>query len=218
VLSSESLSSSRELSNKRFCEFLSQIAAQGISQQDLAMRLGIASQYISDLKAGRRGIGEVVARRLEDQFSLPRGWFLARDDDGENPRIDQDLASGRGVRTYLPVFRDPIKGDPHAHSDWDGAEIEICGVAALRALAARWPYLLRFGIHDRQGRLRKNDLLLISQQLQEDAEILVLEQADKAFLARRQGSRGWEALNQRRVVAGEPDVIGHCLGIVWAAL
>ena len=94
----------------------------------------------------------------------------------------------------------------------------ICGVAALRALAARWPYLLRFGINDRRGRLQKNDLLLISQQIEDDGEIRVLEQANKVFLARRQKPSGWEALYKNRVVTGNPDVIGRCVGIVWAAL
>ena len=217
MLSSDSVSA-RELSTQRFGEFLNQITAKGISQQDLATRLGIASQYVSDLKAGRRGIGELVARRLEDEFSFPRGWFLAREDESQNARIDQELTSGRGVRTHLPVFRNPIAGDPHAHPSWDGAEVEICGVAALRALAARWPYLLQFGAQDRRGRLCKNDLVLISQQLEGDAEIVVLKQANKTFLARRQKLRGWEALNDRNDVASDPDVIGHCLGIVWAAL
>jgi transcriptional regulator with XRE-family HTH domain len=217
VLSSDSLDG-RELSTKRFAEFLSEITEKkNINQQDLAVRLGIASQYISDLKAGRRGIGAVVARRLEDEFNYPRGWFLAREDESQNARIDQDLTSGRGVRTHLPVFRNPITGDPHTHPLWDGAEVEICGVAALRALAARWPYLLQFGSQDGHGRLRKNDLVLISQQLQGDTEIVVLKQANKAFLARRQKPRGWEALNDRNFVASDPDVIGHCLGIVWAA-
>jgi transcriptional regulator with XRE-family HTH domain len=209
-----------DLSHQRFCDLLDELAVQGINQQDLARRLGIAPQYLSDVKSRRRGISELFARRLEDLFDRRRGWFLGRDDDspGHNKRLDQDLASVRSARTHLPAFAHPVKGDPYTHPLWDGAEIEICGVAAIRALDTHWPYLLRLGSKDQRGRLKKNDLLLVSQQIQDDAEILVLEQADKAFLARRKKPRGWEALSKGRVVTGNPEVIGACLGIVWAAL
>jgi hypothetical protein len=112
----------------------------------------------------------------------------------------------------------PIAGDPFTHPDWDGAEIEVCGVAAIRAQAGRWSYLLRFGVNDRQRRLGRNDLVLISQEAKDDAAIHVLESMNQCFLARRKGPGGWEPLSPQRHSVGEPTIVGHAVGVVWAAL
>jgi hypothetical protein len=77
---------------------------------------------------------------------------------------------------------------------------------------------LQFGIDDRRGRLRRNDLILISQDVAQIATIHVLESRDQRFLARRKKPDGWEALLMQRKVVGEATIIGHCVGVVWAAL
>jgi hypothetical protein len=118
----------------------------------------------------------------------------------------------------LPLFADPIKGDPFVHSLWNGSVIEVSGPAAKQVRGAQQPYLLQLGLDDRRGRLRKSDLILISQSVAPAAEIQVLESSKGVFLARPKRHRGWEALSARRIVRGDPTVIGHCVGMVWAAL
>jgi transcriptional regulator with XRE-family HTH domain len=203
---------------ERFSTFLDELAGKGITQQEAARRLGVSPQYISDCRAGRRGISELFARRLEEEFHRPRGWFLDDDTDQGGERPLRESLGGRSARTHLPVFPHPIQGDPYRHRLWSGSEIEVCGLAAVRALAARQTYLLELGIDDRRGRLRRHDLILISQETNSTAELQVLELANKAFLARRKQPRGWEALSASRSVSGDPKIIGHCIGVVWAAL
>ena len=80
--SESSLSFSLEdLPFDRFNEFLEELAAKGVSQQEVAKRLGVSAQYVTDIKARRRRVSELFARRLEDQFHRSRGWFLGTEDD-----------------------------------------------------------------------------------------------------------------------------------------
>ena len=216
--SESSLSFSLEdLPFDRFNEFLEELAAKGVSQQEVANRLGVSAQYVTDIKARRRRVSELFARRLEDQFHRSRGWFLGTEDDPNGTLAPQGV-EGHAARAHLPVFPHPIAGDPFTHPDWDGAEIEVCGVAAIKALAGRWSYLLRFGVNDRQQRIGRNDLILISQAAKDDAAIQVLESMNKCFLARRKAPGGWEPLSPHRHSVGEPTIVGHAVGIVWAAL
>src|SRR5271166_581024 len=80
--SESSLSFSLEdLPFDRFHEFLEELAAKGVSQQEVAKRLGVSAQYVTDIKARRRRISELFARRIEDEFHRSRGWFLGTDDE-----------------------------------------------------------------------------------------------------------------------------------------
>jgi transcriptional regulator with XRE-family HTH domain len=207
-----------DLPRERFVEFLVEQAKSGVSQQDLARQLDVAPQYISDLKTGRRRISELFARRLEDKFHQSRNWFLGREEEPDPGWPPPHGFQLRSARMYLPVLRRPISGDPRRHRYWSGAEIEICGIAASWGLASRLPYVLQFGVDDRLGRLSSNHQLLISQDINNDATIFVLELKAECFLARRKPRDGWEPLSPRRRNVAGASIVGHAVGIVWAAL
>lgn len=95
--------------------------------------------------------------------------------------------------------------------------IHVPGAAAAAAERANLPFVLRVGDDDATGRLRKNDLLLCSQQLRDGATIVVVRSQGKLILARCTTKKHCRAFDTGRVIR-DAEVIGHCIGIVWAAL
>ena len=144
-------------------------------------------------------------------------WLLG----GQNTRQTKQAALvERAIRAgscSVPLLPNPIEGDPREFRSWDGTCVEVAGIAAGKVLTAENPYVLRFGANDHLGVLRKNDLLLISQESWSDAEIHAIKVGRKAFLARQTRS-GWKPLQAKGFEITKPSVIGHCVGIVWRAL
>ena len=201
----------------RFGEFLEQAGAEGMTQAEIAQRTGVPPQYISDIKAGRRSVTELFARRIEEEFGVDYEWLRGEAATAES-RTQFRNAGPRSNRVRLPVFPHPIEGEPYAHRIWDGSEIEVCGAATARLIASERPYVLRFGASDQKGRLRKNDFVLVSQSANNDAEIHVLKEGTTMYLARRKSSRTWEAVAPGKRVSAEAVVAGHCIGIIWGSL
>jgi transcriptional regulator with XRE-family HTH domain len=202
----------------RLKELLEKLESQGISQRQAALRAGVPPQYLSDVKMGRRGLTELFARRLQQEFGVDHQWLLGDSPSTASARFGGGVSGLSSQRSLLPVFPQPIEGDPQAHRLWDGTAVEAVGASAAKAAAARQPYILRFGADDRRGRLRKNDLVLISQFVDDQAEVQVVKWAGKAFLARRDGPGTWEPLASQRSTCGEPTIIGHAVGIFWGIL
>lgn len=201
----------------RLAVLLQRLIEQGYTQQAVANQTGVPAQYLSDLKAGRRGLSELYARRLAEEFDVDLRWLLGETTDHEQPVLPgRGRSTERGV--LLPVFSDPIEGELRDQPNWDGSSVEVCGAAAAKALLATQPYVLRFGASDHQGRLRKNDLLLVSQAVAELAEISVVRAHNRRFLARR-GERGtWIRLAKGEALPGNAVPVGHCVGIIWGFL
>jgi transcriptional regulator with XRE-family HTH domain len=207
--------SPRPLPNVRFNDFLDELVEQGATQQEVARKLRVSAAYLSDCKKGRRSITELFARRLEHAYGRHHGWFLG----GERPSIFGMIRTPEHAdRVVLPVFPRPIEGEPFADSRWAGFHIELCGVAAARALESLWPYILRLNHDDQRGRLQKGDLILVSQKPESRAEIQIVKHGHKMLLARPRVPSGWESLSKKRIGAGDVEIVGHCVAVVWAAL
>ena len=199
-----------QLRCQRLLEFIESLEQKGLSQRAIAVRACVPTAYFSDVKLGRRGLTELFARRLQDEFGVDHQWLMGLSNAPQPPRFS--AADG------LPVLGQLIDGPPRTHACWYGSVLELSGVGAERAAQAHEAYALKFSGQDRHTRLQPHDLVLISQTANEAAQIHVVRLRGKLFLARR-GSRGrWEALEPRRAVAAEPTVIGHCVGILWGRL
>jgi hypothetical protein len=97
--------------------------------------------------------------------------------------------------------------------------VELAGHAASKALMATRPYILRFNAVDRHSLLKLNDLILISQAVNPVAELQVLRQRSKMFLARQLPGERWEPVSTTgRLTSAEIFLAGHCLAIVWRTL
>jgi hypothetical protein len=204
-----------ERATQRLVTLLERLGNEGISQAQVAARGGMPSQYLSDVKKGRRPLTELFARRLANEYNIDYLWLLGVKDSPQRP--DLTSAPSRGGSVWLPVFSHPIEGDPRTNPKWDGTSVEVSSVAAARLANAVQPYVLRFGHDDKEGRLRKGDLVLISQSPNEAAELLVVRSRNKSFLARNKKGKWYRAATGQEL-RGEWAVTGHCLGIVWSAL
>jgi hypothetical protein len=118
---------------------------------------------------------------------------------------------------WLPVFSHPVEGEPRNVPNWDGSHVEVSSVAAAKLAQAVQPYVLRFGHSDRQGRLRRGDLILISQSPGVSAELKVVRFRRKCFLARQVNGK-WIRAATGKALPGESVVVGHCVGVLWSAL
>ena len=199
----------------RLVQVLEQLAARGVKQRELAFALNIPTQYLSDLKHGRRTVGENFARRFAEAYRISAAWILH----GEGPRDLPDLvAAPTQADRDLPASRTlvPDQGDPRHSPHWDGGLLVLSGAAAAAAERAKLPFVLRIGADITSGRLKKNDLVLCSQELRDDATMVIVRKG-KAVLARAVGKGSFQTLASGGSIPGA-DPIGCCLGIVWAPL
>ena len=65
--------SERENINKELAKFFISI---GLSQKDIASRMGTSSAYINALLNGRKAIGKKQAAKMENLFGLSSSWLL----------------------------------------------------------------------------------------------------------------------------------------------
>jgi transcriptional regulator with XRE-family HTH domain len=204
-----------ELAQQRLNELLEQLAQEGLTQQAAAARANLPPQYLSDMKRGHRTITELVARRLAEEFDLDHRWLLGISSTRNRP----PLVAPSGGGFWLPVLSHPVEGDPREHPDWDGTGIELAGFAVAKLVRAVQPYVLRFGHNDiHQKRLKKKDLILISQGAPKKAEIAVVKSDKKAFLARRQDDGTWQRVANGATLPKTSVPIGYCVGVIWSSL
>ncbi len=207
----------QNLSRRRLADLLKLLAQQGLTQQQVASRANLPPQYLSDLKCGRRPMTELVARRLGEEFDINHHWLLGTSNTMEPPESRSGHSAARPDDNWLPVLNIPIDGEPRAYLAWDRTMVELSGAVADMLVQAQSPYALRFGHNDVKGRLRKNDLVLISQSESPDAEIFVVRSKSKLFLARR-GKGAWVRVANGSRLPSNCPVVGHCLGIIWGSL
>jgi transcriptional regulator with XRE-family HTH domain len=206
-----------KLCRERLCELLKRLTQQGTSQQQAALRAGLPPQYLSDIKNGRRPMTELVARRIGQEFRIDYQWLLGLSDTIE-PLVLRDAPTPTGEKSWLPVFSQPISGDPQSLTQWDGTKREISGAEATKLKLLKWPYVLKVGSDDIRGRLHLGDLVLISQTATEQSEISVIEFRKKLVLARRQSDKCWERITKGGNLPPDCLVIGHSVAILWSDL
>ncbi|SNS86357.1 hypothetical protein SAMN06265795_10815 [Noviherbaspirillum humi] len=90
---------------KLFDDFINQNA--GLPQRGMlklfAQRLNLSDRYLSHIKCNRKNIGNAVARAIEAQLQLPRGW-MDREHDTLN-MMPADEKEKLFVETALTLFR-----------------------------------------------------------------------------------------------------------------
>ena len=207
-----------KLSRERLCELLTRLTQQGTSQQQAALRAGLPPQYLSDIKNGRRPMTELVARRIGQEFRVNYQWLLGLSETIEPVILRDSAPTPSGERSWLPVFSQPVSGDPQTLPQWDGTGLEISGAAVTKLKLLKWPYVLKVGSDDIRGRLRAGDLVLLSQTSTEQSEISVISFRKKLFLARRQSDECWERITKGGNLPADCPVVGHCVAILWSDL
>jgi len=202
------------LCTERFRQVLGELSEKGINQIQVGARTGMPPQYISDVKSGTRNVSELFARRISQEFGYDYLWLRG---EGSSPQPRPALPPSDGKRIVLPLLPHPVKGIPEEFPHWDGAVIEVCGVAVIAAKKAEKPYVLKYDRTDPQGLLHKGDLLLISQKTSEQATIGVVGANGKYFLSRRNQAGQWERVAPG-ILPAKGKLIGHCVGILWRNL
>ena len=160
---------------------------------------------------------EQFARRIAERYDLNFIWLMT----GEGAKSIPRHEAGVTLRTdtiLLPVLSEPTSGDPAQCSAWDGSKIALSGAAEAMAARASRPYVLRVARDDVAGRLRKHDLILVSQEPDDSATLAVVQHRGRCLLAQRAGKGERKAIDTGRRVAANATVVGRCLGIVWASL
>jgi len=211
-----SKSTEPDLSKMRLNEFLADLADQGFTQLQVATKAGLSGQQLSDIKCGQRSLTELVARRLGDEFDVNFDWLLGKSDTKENPvsRRSTTIVDASAI----PIFSHPIEGLPEAHLKWDGTRFDVAGAATAKLGLSKNPYVLRFGHDDQQGRIKKGDLILISQTTDNKTGICVVRHRGKSFLARRNNDGTWTRVADGSILPKESQVTGHCVAILWSNL
>ena len=201
---------------ERLVEVVERLKGNGYSQREIAAQLDVPPQYLSDVKTGQRTLTAQFARRMAEAFRVNYAWLMEGEGSAGLPVAEQ--VTGTASRLLgLPVLIAPIEGDPRKSTSWDGSVMEISGAAAARAAWATHPYVLRLDKDDFTGRLKKGDMVLVSQNREHASEVGVLKRHGRLELARRGTDGTWKTLakGQNRK---DPDIISVCVAIVWAPL
>jgi transcriptional regulator with XRE-family HTH domain len=180
------------------------------AQQAVASRVGISTQYLSDLKQGRRPMTELVARRFAHEFGVNHEWLLGRSE-RRKPTL---ITEGK----WLPLLPHPVVGDPREARTWDGSGMEVGSQVVARIAGEVWPYVLRFGHSDTQGRLQRGDLILVSQSSSPKAEIHVIRFRNIHYLARRHAKGYFSRVANGAQLPAECPVVGYCVAVIWSSL
>lgn len=199
------------LALQRLRQLLDELRSQGLSQQQIAQRANIPAAYLSQIKHGDRDITELVARRLGDEFDLDFEWLLGRSAVPQRPK-----AGLAGI--WVPLFHEPIEGEPQTHPAWDGASVQVAGPAAARVSLAPRAYVLRFTGPDAEARLHTGDLVLIAQLAAEAAEIQVVRHRGRLRLARRSPDGRWRHVGDGRSMPTGCVPVGHIVAVIWSDL
>jgi transcriptional regulator with XRE-family HTH domain len=202
---------------QRLEQLLQLLAQKGHSQNQVAQRAGVPASYLSDVKKGNRAMTELFARRMAEEFHVDYRWLLGDTGTMDSLELGRTVVDEESTSVWLPLFLHPVRGQPRSLPDWDGACVEVCGAAAARARTATEPYVLHFLADDHAGRLRKHDLVLISQAVNDLAEIQVIRLRRGMFLARKTPAGQWERLAESGPIGDKVEVMGHGLGIVWGS-
>ena len=203
----------------RFREFLSWAKQKGMSQTEVAARLGLPRQYVTNLKNGGRVLTELFARRVADEFQVDHLWLLSGTGSMQRPSVvPQSQAPSRADSIVLPLLMELVSGEPRRSPAWDGAVVSVTGPAVYAVGESVHSYVYRVSADDSSGRLKQGDLVLICQDGPRDSppELVLLEFGDRPTLAWSTNDGRWKSTRTGRSVSAESKIIGHCLGIVWA--
>ena len=200
---------------ERFCDFLTWAKKRGMSQTEVADRLGVPRQYVTNVKMGDRILTELLARRIAQEFNLDFRWFLDGAGTMVRPAMDPP---GETDSIVLPLLAKLISGEPRRSPTWDGAVVTITGPALYAVGDSVHSYVYRVGDDDSSGRLKQGDLVLICQGDPENSpsKLVLLELGDRPTLAWSTDDGRWKSTRTGRAVSAESKIIGHCLGIIWA--
>jgi plasmid maintenance system antidote protein VapI len=200
---------------RRLVELLQSLGEKGVNQSQVANRVHVPRQYLSDVVNRRRPLTELFSRSLANEFDFNHLWLMGLEDSFE--RVVVTAPASSAARAWVPLVDEAIAGDPREHPRWSGACIEICGTAAVRAARAVQPYVLRLGHGDCKNRVRKGDFVLVSQAASDDCELNVVRCGKKIFLARKVSTR-WLRADTGDPLRGDCETTGYCVGIIWSAL
>lgn len=205
--------------SNRLAQLLDKISAQGFSQRQVAMELNVPPQYLSDLRHARRHMTEAFARRFAEAYNVSINWLLTGQGSEESLQVVQAGAGGTGGTYCLPVLNAPCIGDPRHSRAWDGSTIVVAGAAAAAVERARLPYVLRMGGHDTTGRFQQHDLVLCSQDIRSDSSFALVRLSGEEICVARQDDQGqFKIPGKRESLLRSMEILGHCVGIIWAPL
>lgn len=132
----------------RFNQLLTALEALGLTQVQIATRIGVSPKYISDIKNMHRGLTELTARRFADEFGVSFEWLLF----GQGSMKRVVLSDGPKDFLSLPLLDVVHIGPPLDCPSWLGTWTNLAGAAALAANRSKLPYILRMPNNDREDR------------------------------------------------------------------
>lgn len=206
--------------HQRLRETLKRLLQQGMSQHEIAQRAEVPPQYLSDVKAGRKAVTELFARRLAERLGVDYQWLMQGRCVRVAPADRHAPGAGAVGGILVPVLDGPCLGAPQESTAWDGSVVELAGPAAVAARGAKNPYVLRLSTGSRAMQIPLGALLLASQGVDPSRKVAVLRTGDTLCLAQRdeRDPDSWREVRAGKRLGGSVKVVGCILGVIWAAV
>ena len=109
-------------------------------------------------------------------------------------------------------------GDPLKSRFREPSHFELTGPAAIAAKHCARPYVLRVEHDGKGGRLRRGNLVLVSQTPDANSRYQIVVHRRLPRLVRLGGDRRLHLLDGGDPLSDNARRVGQCCGIVWAAL
>lgn len=189
----------------------------GVSQTTIAKSMGISTQALTDMKAGRRAFTQSLAEKLLDAnkdqpwidcFTEVLGKFAALSRQVIIPSTTLEgidaTANDRATnpQSRLPLLHTPVSGCQAIFEGNDAFYVEIPDWALKLIPLASTPYALEIEADDYAGRLRIGDQVLVVQATEPVKEVMLVDHVGSLKLARNSacddkitGSNAWIALD-----------------------
>jgi hypothetical protein len=199
---------------------LKRLLRQGLSQYEVAQKVGVPPQYLSDVKNGRRAVTELFARRLAERLGVDYQWLVRGRCVKVSPADRNAPHTGTTSGVLVPVLNAPCVGNPQQAPAWDGSFVELAGPAAVAGRSATKPYALRLPAGAKGIHLPNGGLLLASQGVNPGRKIAIVKVGESLCLAQRNGKADnrWLAVLTGELLEGPVLVVGGIVGVIWAAM
>lgn len=79
------------------------LVEQNGGQAQVAAEIGTPKSHLSAILAGRRGVGDALAQKIEQHFALPPGWMDSADGEALPPDFTELVAD---INTLPPKLRE----------------------------------------------------------------------------------------------------------------
>lgn len=115
---------------------------QGITQEEIARRLGVHKSYVNQLMTGNKQFGKGVAKKWSNQFGLSYTWLLTGEGDISPNSSPQTTTKDEDDALWLPVINLDTRGGLLPNNEVDTVQFNAAMMPFSRNIARMGDFVM----------------------------------------------------------------------------